>query len=168
MEFSPRLRPALAAIFSAALVLVGAYSARTLSAQNAPPADPGTLALESPPERLPSGGWRLRWSSTPGRLYKLQRWTSADLGQPATPAWSDIAMVRASAATAAAEDPSAVAAPRGFYRVQLVEETAGTDSEPPVILILNKQGSVIHYARRHEGNAAGSRRAIPRSRIHML
>ena len=44
----------------------------------------------------------------------------------------------------------------------------GYDSEPPVILILNKQGSVIHYARRHEGNAAGSRRPIPRSRIHML
>ncbi|MCC6233441.1 MAG: hypothetical protein IT580_12400, partial [Verrucomicrobiales bacterium] len=145
MDPNTPLRRALTVLGLGFGLLMVAYSARNLSAQSPANPDPRAFAIEIPPERLPSGAWRLRWTSVPGRLYKLQRWNSADLGVPAIPAWSDVAMVRATTPLTTAEAPSAVTAPKGFYRVVQLEET-GEDNQPPVISPINARFTSANLA----------------------
>jgi hypothetical protein len=73
--------------------------------------------LASALERLPQGGWRVRWQSQPGQVYRLQRWNSPDLGVVGNPAWVDVEEIVATASESFADDLTASAAPRRFYRV---------------------------------------------------
>src|SRR4051812_1703249 len=76
------------------------------------------------------GGWQLRWSSVPGKTYKLQK-IQGDAIPAANPIWIDIQTVTASGVGSSATDVSADAAKR-FYRVVLVTDTP-SDTQPPSI-----------------------------------
>ncbi|HVY68595.1 MAG TPA: Ig-like domain-containing protein, partial [Verrucomicrobiae bacterium] len=86
------------------------------------------------PTSLSLGGWRVQWSSVPGKEYHLMRWNGEDLATPGNPRWVMVASVRATGAVAQADDP-AVGQMRRYYRVALVESTDGeqTDHTPPVV-----------------------------------
>jgi photosystem II stability/assembly factor-like uncharacterized protein len=104
------------------------------------------FAIESPPERLPTGMWRVRWEAEAGRLYVLQRWNSPDLGVAGEPAWLDVAMVRATGGAAFADDPVSGlgTVTRGFYRVKrVVEGGGGGDGLPPVVSAMDVRFTAI-------------------------
>src|SRR6185436_15952619 len=65
------------------------------------------------PIKLPGGGWRIAWSSVPGKNYTVQR---SDLSNPTN--WSMIAVVTASGPVSSFDDPASPDA-RRFYRVRV-------------------------------------------------
>ncbi|MCI0540331.1 MAG: hypothetical protein L0Z50_34440, partial [Verrucomicrobiales bacterium] len=95
-------------------------------------AAPDAFEIVDVQRQLPLGGWRITWTSIPGRAYRLQRWATDELGLIGDPAWIDIASVRADANTASAEDPTSILTAQRFYRVVLLEETVG-DVAPPAV-----------------------------------
>ena len=83
--------------------------------------------IVTPLSRLGTGGWKVTWTSTPGKHYRLQRLESDNVA--ATPArWIDVAGVQASGPLASAED--GLLATKRFYRVVL-EDNQVTDTVPP-------------------------------------
>ena len=94
---------------------------------------PPGFRITGPPERLFQVGRRITWASTPGQLYKLQRWAGDELGVTNDPPWTDLATVRAVGASTFADDPTAINAPRRFYRVAQIKEEPSQDQLPPSV-----------------------------------
>lgn len=90
---------------------------------------PGPPVLSSP-VRLAGGGWRVFWTSVPGRYYQLQRTL-----QPQTDRtqWFDVATVAAVGPTSYADDLSGGGAARRYYRVL---EVPGSGDIPTVAVTL--------------------------------
>ncbi len=74
------------------------------------------------PPAVSAFGWRISWTSIPGKTYRLQRLDQLS-ALPAT--WLDLSNVTASGPLATADDPTFSAAGRRFYRVLLVESLTG-------------------------------------------
>ena len=89
------------------------------------------LRILDSPQRLPQGGWRIRWSSVPGNTYRLMRWNGDDLSTRQTPLWVEVASVTATGTAAQSDDPSAILS-RRYYRIALAE-SAGDDRTPPAL-----------------------------------
>ncbi len=84
------------------------------------------------PRLVPLTGWRITWSSIPGRIYRLQRWATDDLRVVGNPPWVDVVSVQAQAAATFTDDPTGLTRAAGFYRVELLQET-GLDQTGPTV-----------------------------------
>ncbi|HUL51149.1 MAG TPA: thrombospondin type 3 repeat-containing protein, partial [Candidatus Nitrosotalea sp.] len=75
--------------------------------------EPGQKPVVSTPIPLPGGGWRVTWTSLPGKTYQLLR---ADRVNAPTAAWIAIATVTAGGSSLYYDDLTSGA--RSFYRVR--------------------------------------------------
>ncbi len=70
-------------------------------------------------------GWRISWSSVPGRTYVLQRWNAADLGTRETSVWIEVATVTAASSQSSATDLTTDPMPQRYYRVVVLDRNPG-------------------------------------------
>ncbi|MCI0541627.1 MAG: hypothetical protein L0Z50_41035 [Verrucomicrobiales bacterium] len=82
--------------------------------------------LISNPPMWEAAGWRITWTSLPGRTYVLQRWAGRGLRDRREPLWTDLVTVRATGPTsfAHAHAASARADTENYYRVVELAKTA--------------------------------------------
>ncbi|MSU63336.1 MAG: hypothetical protein EXS31_13225 [Pedosphaera sp.] len=118
------------------------------------------------PRLVPLTGWRITWSTIPGRIYRLQRWATDDLRVVGNPPWVDIVSVQAQAAATFTDDPAGLARLAGFYRVELLQET-GLDQIGPNVSAIQSRFAAVNNSpgvilRVHAQDAGGV------ARVHFL
>ena len=96
-----------------------------------PGVDPDLILFGSEP--LPAGGWRVHWTSEPGRTYVLQRWAGDGWNERREPAWQDLLTVVASGQTCFGDDLAATDAYEQYYRVVWLPPVPVPDTFGPVL-----------------------------------
>ncbi|HVY70941.1 MAG TPA: hypothetical protein VHH73_13495, partial [Verrucomicrobiae bacterium] len=79
------------------------------------------------------GSWRIRWETTPGQIYQLQRTKDDFLSNDGPIEWSPLATVHATGTEVEAGDTVAPGVPVRFYRVVQLPPAAA-DTEAPTIV----------------------------------
>ncbi|TVR46704.1 MAG: hypothetical protein EA425_16880 [Puniceicoccaceae bacterium] len=110
-----------------ALVLCLLIGPPALLADEPPEPDPdaATLAIIGGPELVPGEGWRITWSTVPGRNYRLRH--SHDLVH-----WTTVITLPATGDTLSHVDTAALGQSPNFWRVQLLDDD-GVVIETPIL-----------------------------------